>query len=100
MEGGNNSVLVLPSDIGSYPRRNVHRVLIERLAEHFFAVYDIADDHYGYGGTDWATCDSPAPDLCNYRFDATLPDNTLTAATLRADFHPITRSSRRHAAVA
>ena len=41
MEEGIDSVLLLPSDIGSYRRRSVYRWVIERLAEHFFAVYDI-----------------------------------------------------------
>ncbi len=88
MKGSYDSVHLLPSDIGSYRRRNVYRWGIEPLAEDFFAVYDIPNDHYGYGGTDWAACGSPAPYLYNCRFGATLADNTSTATTLRADSQP------------
>ena len=86
MDSDYATVLLLPGDTGSYKRRNVYRWLIERLAERFLAVYDIPGNHYAYGGTDWDVRESPAPDLGNYRFGATLADDTITAATLWADF--------------
>jgi hypothetical protein len=86
MDGDSETILLLPGDIGSYRRRNVYRWVIERYAERFLAVYDIPGNHYGYGGTDWDVCESPAPELGNYHFGATLADETLTAATLWADF--------------
>ena len=86
MERDKEPILLLPGDTGSHRRGNVDRWVVERFSERFLAVYDIRGNHYGYGGTDWDTCESPAPSLDNYRFGATLADDTVTAATLWADF--------------
>lgn len=86
MDADYATVLLLPGDTGSYRRRKVYRWAIERLAERFPDVYDIPGNHYAYGRTDWDVCESPAPELGNYRFGATLADDTLIAATLWADF--------------
>lgn len=86
MDSDYATILLLSGDTGSYRRRNVYRWAIERLAERFLAVHDIPGNHYGYGRTDRDVGESPAPDLGNYCFGAMLADDTLTAATLWADF--------------
>ena len=57
MDADYATVLLLPGDTGSYRRRNVYRWVIERYAERFLAVYDVPGNHYGYGRTDWNTCE-------------------------------------------
>ena len=81
-----DALLLLPGMTGSHRRWNVYRWVVERYSERVLAVYDVPGNHYGCGGTDWDTCESPAPALGNYRFGATLADDRLTAATLLADF--------------
>jgi Calcineurin-like phosphoesterase len=80
-----DTILLLAGDTGSYRRKNIYRVVIDRLCDRFSEVVDIPGNHFWYGGTEWSVESLPF-DRPNYHFGSTLALRNIKAATLWTDF--------------